>query len=90
MTPAIDPITTLVAGGSGKVTRATFVDGLLSMRRIDGHPEVAGLPDLAAAQARAQAQFDRLLAQYPDRSWNHPPVVELFPPSFPLMGEADG
>ena len=90
MTPAIDPITTLVAGGSGKVTRATFVDGRLSMRRVDGVPQVAGIPDLAAARARAQAQFDRLVAQYPDRSWNHPPVAELFPPSFRLMEDADG
>lgn len=90
MTPAIDPITTLVTGGSGKVTKATFVDGRLSMRRTAGTPEVAGIPDLAAAQARAQAQFDSLIAQYPDRSWQHPPVETLFPPSFPLMEDADG
>ncbi|AXC49909.1 N-ethylammeline chlorohydrolase [Paracoccus suum] len=90
MTPAIDPITTLVAGGSGKVTRATFVDGRLSMRRLAGVAEVAGIPDLAAAQARAQAQFDGLVAQYPDRSWGHPPLEQLFPPSFPLMEDADG
>lgn len=31
MTPAIDPISTLIAGGSGKVTQARFVDGRLSM-----------------------------------------------------------
>ena len=83
MTPAIDPISTLIIGGSGKVCRATFVDGRLSMRRIAGIPEVAGL-DLAAAQARAQAQFDGLVAKYPERSWMHPPVSELFPPSYPL------
>ena len=79
MTPAIDPITTLVNGGSGKVTKAVFVDGRLSMR----DRQVAGL-DLANAQARAQAQFDRLVARYPDRTWGHPTVTEIFPPSYPI------
>lgn len=80
MTPAIDPITTLVAGGSGKVTRAVFVGGRLSMRA----GALAGM-DMVAAQTRAQAQFDGLFAKYPDRSWDHPPVSELFPPSYPLQ-----
>lgn len=79
MAPAIDPITTLIAGASGRVTRAVFVDGRLSMR--DG--QVAGL-DLPAARAQAQAQFDGLVAKYPDRTWGHPPVAEIFPPSFPM------
>lgn len=82
MTPAIDPITTLVTGGSGKVTQATFVDGRLSM--CEGR--VAGM-DLARAQTRAQAQFDGLLAKYPERSWQHPAVDDLFPPSFPIRQE---
>lgn len=80
MTPAIDPITTLVAGGSGKVTGATFVGGRLSMRA----GEVAGI-DLDIAQAQAQLQFDGLIAKYPDRSWDHPPVPDLFPSSYPLQ-----
>lgn len=79
MAPAIDPITTLVAGGRGRVTRATFVDGRLSMR--DG--QVAGL-DLPAARIRAQTQFDGLVAKYPERSWGHPRLEHLFPPSFPM------
>ncbi len=83
MTPAIDPITTLVAGGSGKVTKAVFVDGRLSMR----DRRVAGF-DLVAAQTRAQDQFDGLVARYPDRTWGHPPLSEMFPPSFPLDGGA--
>lgn len=82
MAPSIDPITTLVTGGSGKVTRAVFVDGRLSMR--DG--AVAGI-DMAAARDRAQAQFDRLVARYPARTWGHPPVAEIFPPSYPVKGE---
>lgn len=83
MAPAIDPITTLIAGGSGKVTQATFVDGRLSM--CEGR--VAGI-DLAAAQTRAQAQFDSLVAKYPERSWQHRPVSELFPPSYPIRQES--
>lgn len=83
MTPAIDPISTLVAGGSGKVCVATFVDGRLSMRRVNHAPQVAGI-DIAAAQTRAQAQFDGLVAKYPERSWNHPPLADLFPASYPL------
>lgn len=78
MTPTVDPVTTLVLGGSGRITEAVFVDGRLSMRR----GEVAGI-DLPSARAEAQAQFERLIAQYPDRSWQHPPVDELFQPSFP-------
>ncbi|MFN4098241.1 MAG: amidohydrolase family protein [Pararhodobacter sp.] len=79
MAPAIDPITTLVAGGSGRVVRATFVDGRLSMR----HGQVAGL-NMPEARARAQAQFDGLIAKYPERTWGHPPVAQTFPPSFPM------
>ncbi|NHF74437.1 amidohydrolase family protein [Paracoccus xiamenensis] len=79
MAPTIDPITTLVTGGSGKVTQAVFVDGRLSMR----FGELAGI-DMVAARAQAQAQFDRLIAQYPARTWDHPPVADIFPPSYPI------
>lgn len=85
MAPSIDPITTLVAGGSGKVTQAVFVDGRLSMR----FGEVAGI-DMEAARQRAQRQFDGLVAKYPQRSWGHPPVSELFAPSYPIDVTQDG
>lgn len=85
MAPSIDPITTLVTGGSGKVTQAVFVDGRLSMR----FGEVAGI-DMKAARQRAQRQFEGLIAKYPERSWGHPPVSELFPPSYPIEGNANG
>ncbi|ETX30861.1 amidohydrolase family protein [Roseivivax isoporae] len=78
MAPRIDPVRTLVLGATGRVTRAVFVDGRLSMR--DG--EVAGL-DMAEARARAQRQFDGLRAKYPDRTWGHPPETEIFPPAYP-------
>jgi cytosine/adenosine deaminase-related metal-dependent hydrolase len=77
--PRIDPIQTLVYGATGRVTRATIVDGRLSMR--DG--QVAGI-DLSAARDEAQAQFDRLVTRYPERTYGHPPVETIFPPSYPL------
>ena len=79
MSPSIDPITTLVTGGSGKVTKAVFVDGRLSMRE----GEVAGI-NMQEARDQAQAQFDRLIAQYPARTWDHPSVEDIFPPSYPM------
>lgn len=80
MSPAIDPVQTLILGASGRVTRATVVDGRLSMR--DG--AVAGL-DMADARRRAQIQFDGLLEKYPERTAQHPPLSEIFPPSYPLL-----
>ncbi|MDQ0134880.1 cytosine/adenosine deaminase-related metal-dependent hydrolase [Neorhizobium galegae] len=78
--PRIDPIQTLVYGATGRVTRATIVDGRLCMR--DG--AVAGI-DLAAARAQVQTQFEGLIARYPERTFGHPPVQEIFPPSYPLV-----
>lgn len=77
--PRIDPIQTLVYGATGRVTRATIVDGRLSMR--DG--QVADI-DLAVARDQAQAQFDELVGHYPERTYGHPPVETIFPPSYPL------
>lgn len=77
--PAIDPVKTLILGASGRVTRAVFVDGRLSMRE----GEVAGM-DMAAARIQAQRQFEGLIAKYPDRTWGHPPVEEIFPATYPL------
>jgi len=78
--PRIDPIQTLVYGATGRVTRATIVDGRISMR--DG--QVAGM-DLGQARDQAQAQFDRLVPRYPERTFGHPPVEEIFPPSYPSL-----
>ncbi|MBB6488931.1 amidohydrolase family protein [Rhizobium lusitanum] len=85
MAPSVDPITTLVVGGSGKVTRAVFVDGRVSM--LDR--QLAGF-DMEKARVQAQAQYDGLIAKYPERSWNHPPVSEIFPPSYPIEVESNG
>jgi len=80
MAPNADPITTLVAGGSGKVTCAVFVDGRVSMWAR----ELAGF-DMGKARERAQSQYDGLIAKYPQRTFNHPPVAEIFPPSYPIL-----
>ena len=80
MAPRVDPVRTLILGATGRVTQAVFVDGRLSMR--DG--QVAGF-DMTAARARAQAQFDGLRAKYPDRTWGHPPVDDIFPPAYPHL-----
>ncbi|EMG51663.1 N-ethylammeline chlorohydrolase [Ochrobactrum sp. CDB2] len=79
MTPSVDPITTLLTGGSGKVTEAVFVDGRLSM--LSG--AVAGI-DMRAARIRAQQQYEGLIRKYPDRSWQHPPLEDIFQSSYPL------
>lgn len=80
MAPRIDPIQTLILGATGRVTRATIVDGRLSMR--DG--DVAGI-DMAAMRAEMQIQFEGLVAKYPERTLGHPAVREIFPPTFPLL-----
>ncbi len=82
MAATVDPITTIVIGGSGKITRAVFVDGRASMI----NRKLAGL-DMEQARRQAQAQFDGLIAKYPERSWNHPPVAEIFPSSYPIEGD---
>src|SRR5690606_17265296 len=79
MAPSIDPITTIVTGGSGKITEAVFVNGRVSML----NRQLAGF-DMQKARDQAQAQYDGLIAKYPERSWNNPPVSEIFPPSYPI------
>ncbi|MBL0373540.1 amidohydrolase family protein [Rhizobium sp. KVB221] len=78
--PTVDPVQSLIFGATGRVTRAVFVDGRLSM--CDG--AVAGI-DLNEARRRAQAQFDGLVAKYPDRTWGHPRVEDIFPPTYPMF-----
>lgn len=78
--PTVDPIQSLIFGATGRVTRAVFVDGRLSMR--DG--AVANF-DLVAARRRAQGQFDGLLERYPERTFGHPPLERMFPPTYPRL-----
>jgi len=81
--PRVDPVRSLILGATGRITRAVFVDGRLSMREGQVH----GL-DMATARARAQQQFDGLVAKYPDRTWGHPPVDRIFPPAYSNLATA--
>ena len=76
----IDPIQTLMLNGSGRDVRTVVIDGRFVM--TDGLIEGV---DEAAMHHRAQEQFDRLVAQYPDRTYGHPPVDQIFSSSYPLI-----
>jgi cytosine/adenosine deaminase-related metal-dependent hydrolase len=77
----IDPIQTLLIGGSGRDVRHVVVAG----RRVVTDGQIPGM-DMAAATARAQVQFAGLMARYPERTWGHPPAEEIFSSSYPLRG----
>lgn len=72
-----DPVQTLMTSASGRDVRDVFIDGRQVMS--DGI-----IPDVDAVKdaARAQAQFDGLIAKYPDRTAGHPPVSQIFTPSY--------
>jgi cytosine/adenosine deaminase-related metal-dependent hydrolase len=72
-----DPIQTLMTSASGRDVRDVWIDGRCVMRdRV-----ISGV-DEAVDMARAQAQFDGLQAKYPDRTHGHPPISEIFEPSY--------
>jgi cytosine/adenosine deaminase-related metal-dependent hydrolase len=75
----IDPIQTLLIGGAGRDVRHVVVGGRAVV--IDG--QIPGM-DMAAASLRAQAQFEALISRYPERTWGHPPVSEIFSSSYPV------
>jgi cytosine/adenosine deaminase-related metal-dependent hydrolase len=76
----IDPIQTLMIGASGRDVSSVVIDGRVVM--ADG--VIAGF-DPEEAMRRAQAQFDRLVARYPERTYQHPPVEDIFPPAYPRV-----
>lgn len=76
----IDPIQTILLNGSGRDVRTVVIDGRFVME--DG--AIPGV-DHDAMQAQAQGQFDRLVAQYPDRTFGHPPVDEIFEASYRVL-----
>ncbi|HEY1152396.1 MAG TPA: hypothetical protein VGE73_01000, partial [Pseudolabrys sp.] len=77
----IDPIQTLMMHSSGRDVRTVVIDGRFVM--VDG--VIPGF-DAAAEQARAQRQFDGLLTRYPDRTYGHPPLEQIFSSSYPHVG----
>ncbi|WP_254919234.1 chlorohydrolase family protein [Oceanicola sp. 22II-s10i] len=72
-----DPIQTIMTSVSGHDVRDVWIDG----RRVMADRVIPGF-DVEAETARAQAQFDGLIAKYPDRTAGHPPVSEIFTPSY--------
>lgn len=76
----IDPIQSLLIGGSGRDVRSVIIDGRLVMedRVIPGIDETA-------YSARAQAQFDGLVSRYPERTLGHPPLGEIFRPAYEVV-----
>ena len=72
-----DPVQTLMTSSSGRDVRDVWIDGRHVMK--DG--VIPGV-DEGKDAARAQAQFDGLIAKYPDRTTGHPPVSEIFTPSY--------
>ncbi len=76
----IDPIQTMVLSGSGRDFKTVIINGRVVMR----DREIPGV-DLKEMGLRAQAQYDKLKSTYPERTWRHPPVDEIFTPSFPCL-----
>ncbi len=76
----IDPIQTLMIGGSGRDARSVVIDGRFVMQdRV-----IPGM-DYAADAARAQRQFEGLMARYPDRTWGHPDMSGIFSSAYPVI-----
>ena len=71
-----DPVQTLMTSASGHDVRDVWIDG----RRVMTDRMIPGFAD--ADYARAQAQFDGLIAKYPDRTTGHPPVTDIFSSSY--------
>ena len=41
--------------------------------------------DFSADAERAQRQFEGLIARYPDRTYGHPAVPEIFSSAYPIV-----
>ena len=81
----IDPVQTLLLTCSGRDVRDVMVAGRFVLRDFTIPGE-----DAAAGKARAQAQFDGMVARYPERTLGHPPLEEIFSSAYPMLprGEA--
>jgi len=75
----IDPVQTMMLTGHGRDFSTVVIDGRFVMedRVIPGIDE-------AADNARAQRQFEGVMARYPERTLDHPPMSEIFSSSYPI------
>ena len=76
----IDPIQTLLIGGTGRDVRSVIIDGRFVMEER----QIPGM-DFAAETLHAQRQFQGLIARYPDRTYGHPGVKEIFSTAYPVI-----
>jgi cytosine/adenosine deaminase-related metal-dependent hydrolase len=76
----IDPIQTLMLNGAAHMVRSVMIDGKFVMQ--DG--AIPGVDSIDFHQ-KAQAQFDRLVSQYPQRTLGHPPVEDIFSSSYAII-----
>ncbi|MDP5292514.1 chlorohydrolase family protein [Oceanimonas sp. CHS3-5] len=76
-----DPITTMVLNGNGRDIKGVIING---EKVVWDRQLVKVNIDLQAMHHQAQQQFERFMTSYPERCYQHPPLQEIFPPSFPL------
>jgi predicted RNase H-like nuclease len=70
----------MIMNGSGRDFTTVIVNG----RTVVKDRQIPGI-DFAVYRDRAQRQYDKLRASYPERSHLHPPVEEIFQPAFPIV-----
>ena len=75
-----DPVTALVLNGNGRDVASVIIAG----RKVVWDRELVNSGQSAAAlHAASQQVFSHIIATYPERTVGHPPVGEIFKPSFP-------
>ena len=79
----IDPIQTLMLNGSGREVQTVVINGRFVME--DGF--IPGVDD-RELRRQAQSQFNRLVAQYPRRTFGQPKIEEIFSSSYRLKGRS--
>lgn len=81
----IDPIQTMLLKGHGRDVSDVVIDGRFVMQGgvIPGVSE-------STDNTRAQRQFERLMALYPERTLGHPPASEIFSSSYPVTRGLEG
>ena len=81
----IDPIQTMMLTGHGRDFSTVVIDGRFVMEN-----RVIPDSDEAADNARAQTQFEHVMAQYPRRTLGHPAAGAIFSSSYPVDWADDG
>ncbi len=80
----IDPIQTMMLTGHGRDFSTVVIDGRFVME----NRVIPGIDELAD-NARAQAQFEGMMAKYPQRTLGHPPAGAIFSSSYPVDWDGD-